>query len=50
MLDKLNWAVVYKGKVRALFVTRWQAESFVETLHNKTEWSVKYINKILTES
>ena len=43
MLDGLNWAVLYDGRIRALFVARWQAEQFIEMLHNKEEWSVKYI-------
>ena len=43
MREGLNWGVFYKGKLRALFVTRWRAESFIETLHNKDEWSIKYV-------
>lgn len=43
MINGLNWAVIYNGNIRALFVTRWQAEQFIETLHNKEEWSIKYV-------
>lgn len=47
MSEVLNWAVIYKGRIRALFVARWQAESFVETLHNKDEWSIKYVSGVI---
>ena len=47
MLDGLNWAVIYNGRIRALFVTRWQAEMFIEALHNKDEWSVKYVREVI---
>lgn len=43
MIEKLNWAVVYNGRIRALFVARWQAESFIESLHNQKEWSIEFV-------
>ena len=45
MINGLNWAIIYKNKVRALFVTRWQAEMFIDALHNAGEWSIKYIRE-----
>lgn len=46
MFENLNWAIVYNGRIRALFVTKWQAESFIETLHNKEEWLVKFVKGV----
>lgn len=43
MFENLNWAVIYNGRVRALFVARWQAEKFIETHRNKEGWSIKYV-------
>lgn len=45
MLKKLNWAVIRDGKVRALFVTRWQAEKYIETLYNKDAWGIQYVKE-----
>lgn len=45
MVKDLNWAVIHDGKVRAVFVTRWQAEKYIETLYDKEAWSVKYVKE-----
>ena len=43
MTEGLNWAVVYKDKIRALFVARYQAEMFIKALYNTDEWHIKYV-------
>ena len=43
MTEGLNWAVVYKDKIRALFVARYQAEMFIKALYNTDEWRIEYV-------
>jgi hypothetical protein len=43
MIEGLDWAVVYKNKIRALFVARYQAEMFIKMLHNTDEWHIERV-------